>query len=164
MHLQVRNVDGSVFWVEAHTSSTVASIKRSIQEQCGIDVVMQKLICTGKLLSDDMTPELSGISERDFLVLVTSKPRPPSLMTTGAPLPPSSQYVGQFSRLTVGGEEREEADGGEEGEGEEAADLSRDVANSVDEADSVSRLVQLGFGANQAEEALQVRAELRLHQ
>ena len=49
----------------------------------------QKLICVGKLLPDDSTPALCGVSERDFLVLVTAKPRPPSLMTTGAPLPPS---------------------------------------------------------------------------
>ena len=86
LRLQVRPVDGTVFLVAREVTSSIASIKQSIQEQRGIDVIMQKLICAGRLLPDDSTLELCGISERDFLVLVTAKPRPPSLMTTGAPL------------------------------------------------------------------------------
>ena len=73
MRLEVRQMDGAVFWVTTEETATVASIKHSIQEQQGIDVIMQKLICAGRLLVDDSTPELSGITERDFLVLVCAK-------------------------------------------------------------------------------------------
>ena len=44
MRLQVRSMDGGVFCVEPEATTTVASIKQSIQEDQGIDVCMQKLI------------------------------------------------------------------------------------------------------------------------
>ena len=73
LNLQVRSIDGAVFWVETESTATIGSIKQSIMSARGIDVIMQKLICTGKLLADESTPELCGITERDFLVLVTAK-------------------------------------------------------------------------------------------
>ena len=89
--LQVRMLDGGAFWVEAEKGTAVRSIKQSIMAARGIDVIMQKLICGGRLLQDDFTLDDMRITERDFLVLVTAKPRPPSLVSTGAPLPSSYQ-------------------------------------------------------------------------
>ena len=72
LHLQVRAIDGAVFWIETEAAATIGSIKQSIMNARGIDVIMQKLICAGKLLQDESTPEMCGITERDFLVLVTT--------------------------------------------------------------------------------------------
>ena len=89
--LQVRSLDPQVFHIETHSSDTILSIKQSIMNARGIDVIMQKLICKGALLADDSRVEECAITEDDFLVLVTAKPRPPSLVSTGAPLPSSYQ-------------------------------------------------------------------------
>eukprot|EP00326_Haptolina_ericina_P020171 CAMPEP_0181179834 /NCGR_PEP_ID=MMETSP1096-20121128/6474_1 /TAXON_ID=156174 ORGANISM="Chrysochromulina ericina, Strain CCMP281" /NCGR_SAMPLE_ID=MMETSP1096 /ASSEMBLY_ACC=CAM_ASM_000453 /LENGTH=383 /DNA_ID=CAMNT_0023268215 /DNA_START=734 /DNA_END=1882 /DNA_ORIENTATION=+ len=150
LRLQVRSVDGAVFWVDTEVTATVGSIKQSIMELRGIDVVMQKLICAGRLLADDSTPEIGRITEMDFLVLVTAKPRPPSLMTTGAPLP--SSY--QTGVAHVGDGEDDDVDGGEEGE-EEAGEVGEEEGGT-DEADEVGRLVEMGFGSLEAEEALRM--------
>ena len=158
MRLQVRQMDGAVFWVTTEKTATVASIKQSIQEQQGIDVIMQKLICAGRLLPDDVTPELSGISERDFLVLVTAKPRPPSLMTTGAPLPPSYPSQPSYPGM-VGPEVDEEGEEGEEEGGEEENDDGGadpdGLEDEVDEA-TAARFVAMGFAAREVREALRL--------
>ena len=140
----------------------------------GIDVIMQKLICAGKLLQDESTPELCGITERDFLVLVTAKPRPPSLVSTGPPLP--SSYQSHLHSLHVTGVDDDGADGADdggdtfdegddeeddgcpcdEGDGEcDEGDTPRmDGCDGID--DEVSRFVDMGYGALEAEQALRL--------
>ena len=178
MRLQVRSIDGSVFWVDTSTTATIGSIKQSIQSARGIDVIMQKLICVGRLLADDSTPELYGISERDFLVLVTAKPRPPSLVSTGAPLPSSYQsYLhGGIGDPGVDEEEEEDDDddddAGIDGHGLDGDDPGEDGALERDagadgegmrlgcdrahEEDEVARFVEMGFSALDAERALRI--------
>eukprot|EP00964_Phaeocystis_antarctica_P010240 scaffold5624_cov36-Phaeocystis_antarctica.AAC.1 len=63
--------------------ASVLSCKLSIQEARGMHACMQKLICLGRVLSDDAMLDRYLITACDFLVLVTAKPRPPALMTTG---------------------------------------------------------------------------------
>ena len=173
LQLQVRSVDGAVFWVETDLTATIGSIKQSIMNARGIDVIMQKLICAGKLLGDESTPEMCGITERDFLVLVTAKPRPPSLVSTGAPLPSSYQ-----SHLHAAGDPGVEDDGDDgeegqdlpnelvdegegEGEGEEDGDDADDAddgddGDGADGVDEVARLVEMGFDAHEADQALRL--------
>ena len=110
LRLQIRSIDGGVFWVDTQPDAPIVTIKQAIQETHGIDVIMQKLICMGRVLNDEATPAACSVTERDFLVLVTAKPRPPSLMTTGAPLPSS------YSMGIHGGSEDDEEDMGEEGD------------------------------------------------
>ena len=119
----------------------------------GIDVIMQKLICAGRILQDEATLLDSGFTERDFLVLVTAKPRPPALMTTGAPLP--SSYPAQLSAAGVddGEDEGDELDG--EAGDDERDELALGDGTDVDE-DAASRLVDLGFAAHEAHHALRL--------
>ena len=174
LHLQVRAIDGAVFWIETEAAATIGSIKQSIMSARGIDVIMQKLICAGKLLQDESTPELCGITERDFLVLVTAKPRPPSLVSTGPPLP--SSYQSHLHSLHVTGVDDDGADGADdggdtfdegddeeddgcpcdEGDGEcDEGDTPRmDGCDGID--DEVSRFVDMGYGALEAEQALRL--------
>ena len=174
LHLQVRAIDGAVFWIETEAAATIGSIKQSIMNARGIDVIMQKLICAGKLLQDESTPEMCGITERDFLVLVTAKPRPPSLVSTGPPLP--SSYQSHLHSLHVTGVDDDGADGADdggdtfdegddeeddgcpcdEGDGEcDEGDTPRmDGCDSIE--DEVSRFVEMGYGALEAEQALRL--------
>ena len=177
MTLQVRGVDGAVFWVDTEATATIGSIKQSIMAARGIDTVMQKLICAGKLLADESTPELYGVTEQDFLVLVTAKPRPPSLVSTGAPLPSSYQSHLQsgmgggqgiegdadegvdhdvHNDLGDDGEEEEEEEEEEEGEDDgEEGDTAR--LNGLDSSEEeISRLVEMGFDPHEADQALRL--------
>ncbi|KAL1525715.1 hypothetical protein AB1Y20_020559 [Prymnesium parvum] len=151
MQLQVRQVDGTAFWVKAELDATVVSVKQTIMELRGIDVVMQKLICAGRLLLDELTLELCNVTPRDFLVLVTAKPRPPSLMTTGAPLP--SSY--QTGAPNVGDGDEDGDDVGEEGD-EDTGEIGEDEDGTDEAEENVGRLVDMGFPANDAEEALRL--------
>ena len=80
LRLQVRTLEGEAWWLTTDPLSTWLSIKQKIMELRGIDVIMQKLICAGRILQDEATLLDSGFTERDFLVLVTAKPRPPALI------------------------------------------------------------------------------------
>ena len=173
---QVRSLDATVFHVDTDADATVASIKQSIMAARGIDTIMQKLICKGALLSDDARVEECHITEDDFLVLVTAKPRPPSLVSTGAPLPSSYQThlhggggglvngeedeaddpddVDVGNDLEAEGEEAEEEEG--EGEGEGALDGPHEGEPSDDPAEEVARLVDLGFDSREAEQAMRI--------
>ena len=87
-------------------------------------------------------------------MLVTAKPRPPSLMTTGAPLP--SSYPGQLGSVGIGSDE--DGDEGEEGEeGEEADDGDGgddDGGSNVDES-AAARFVEMGSRLGKFSLALQ---------
>lgn len=174
--LQVRMLDGGAFWVEAERTTTIRSIKQSIMAARGIDVIMQKLICGGRLLHDDFTLEDMRITEREFLVLVTAKPRPPSLVSTGAPLPSSYQAhlhgaAGGVGGELDGGDDGDELDGELDDEGDEGDDVDDEGEGEGEEEDDgaldssrlgegessaaeVQRLVEMGFDAHEADQAL----------
>ena len=78
LRLQVRTMDGDCFWIDTDMHASVLSCKLSIQEARGMHVCMQKLICLGRVLADDAMLDRYTITDCDFLVLVTAKPRPPA--------------------------------------------------------------------------------------
>ena len=177
LQLQVRSLDPTVFHISTEASATILSIKQSIMTARGIDVIMQKLICKGALLQDDARVEECNITENDFLVLVTAKPRPPSLVSTGAPLPSSYQTHlhgsnGGIPGADEGDDEGDEHDGqhdldvdGDEG-GEEEEDGDVDGVDGVDglvtrcdaadAAEGIARLVEMGYDSHDAEQALRI--------
>jgi len=63
-------------------------LKEKIQEQQGHPVESQKIIYSGKVLSDDKTVESCNIKEKDFLVLMVSKPKlaPAASTSTASPV------------------------------------------------------------------------------
>ena len=54
LRLQVRTMDGDCFWIDTDMHASVLSCKLSIQEARGMHVCMQKLICLGRVLADDV--------------------------------------------------------------------------------------------------------------
>ncbi|KAI0705080.1 hypothetical protein C8T65DRAFT_653147 [Cerioporus squamosus] len=76
MKITVKTLQQKVFQIDAEGSDTVGDLKKKIQEAQGHAVESQKLIYSGKVLPDSKTVESCEIKEKDFLVLMVSKPKP----------------------------------------------------------------------------------------
>jgi len=76
MKITVKTLQQKVFQIDADGSDTVVDLKQKIQETQGHAVETQKLIYSGKILPDSKTVESCEIKEKDFLVLMVSKPKP----------------------------------------------------------------------------------------
>ncbi|KAL0956275.1 hypothetical protein HGRIS_002433 [Hohenbuehelia grisea] len=85
MKITVKTTQGKVFQVDVEATDTVAALKQKIFDTQGHSVAVQKIIYSGKILPDDKTVESCGIKEKDFLVLMVSKPKP-----TPTPMPSTS--------------------------------------------------------------------------
>lgn len=82
MKITVKTTQQKVFQIEVESGETVADLKAKIHESQGHPVAGQKIIYSGKILTDDKTIDSCGIKEKDFLVLMVSKPK---LTPTPAP-------------------------------------------------------------------------------
>ncbi|KAF8894138.1 hypothetical protein BD779DRAFT_1798037 [Infundibulicybe gibba] len=94
MKITIKTTQQKVFQVDVEGTETIAVLKTKIQDSQGHPVAVQKIIYSGKILSDDKSIESCGIKEKDFLVLMVSKPKPtPSPVTTSSstPAPPPVQ-------------------------------------------------------------------------
>ncbi|KAK7057281.1 UV excision repair protein RAD23 [Favolaschia claudopus] len=88
--ITVKTTNQKIFQVSSISAlpqpgDTVGVLKSKIQEAHGHPTAIQKIIYSGKVLPDDKTVESCGIKEKDFLVLMVSKPKP-----TPSPLPAAS--------------------------------------------------------------------------
>ncbi|OBZ70858.1 UV excision repair protein rhp23 [Grifola frondosa] len=75
MKITVKTLQQKVFSIDAEGSDTVGDLKLKIQESQGHTPESQKLIYSGKVLPDGKTVESCEIKEKDFLVLMVSKPK-----------------------------------------------------------------------------------------
>ncbi|KAK7692324.1 hypothetical protein QCA50_003949 [Cerrena zonata] len=75
MKLTVKTLQQKVFTIDAEGTDTVGDVKKKILETQGHPVDNQKLIYSGKVLPDGKTVESLEIKEKDFLVLMVSKPK-----------------------------------------------------------------------------------------
>ncbi|KAI9455448.1 hypothetical protein BJY52DRAFT_1151682 [Lactarius psammicola] len=82
MKITVKTLQQKVFYVEAEPAETISALKEKIHSQQGHAVDTQKIIYSGKVLSDDKTIESCNIKEKDFLVLMVSKPKPTPAAST----------------------------------------------------------------------------------
>ncbi|PPQ70692.1 hypothetical protein CVT24_000174 [Panaeolus cyanescens] len=76
MKITVKTTQQKVFQVDVELSDTIGTLKSKIEESQGHPAIVQKIIYSGKILTDDKTVEACGIKEKDFLVLMVSKPKP----------------------------------------------------------------------------------------
>ncbi|KAG1732259.1 uncharacterized protein EDB91DRAFT_1152478 [Suillus paluster] len=76
MKLTIKTLQQKMFQLDAEGSETIADLKQKISNAQGHSVESQKLIFSGKILSDDKTVESCEIKEKDFLVLMVSKSKP----------------------------------------------------------------------------------------
>lgn len=75
MKLLVKSLAGGNFYLDVEPTDTVAKVKQNIQESQGHAAELQKLIHSGKILNDDKTVADYEIKEKDFLVVMVSKPK-----------------------------------------------------------------------------------------
>ncbi|QRV94072.1 UV excision repair protein rhp23 [Ceratobasidium sp. AG-Ba] len=88
MKLTFKTLQQKQFQIDAEPSDTVLQLKEKVKESQGHPVETQKLIYSGKILSDDKTVESLNIKEKDFLVVMVSKPKAtPAASTSAAPAP-----------------------------------------------------------------------------
>ncbi|KAJ6499375.1 hypothetical protein C8R45DRAFT_982230 [Mycena sanguinolenta] len=85
MKITIKTTQQKVFQIDAEPEDTVGVLKTKIQDAQGHPTAIQKIIYAGKVLPDDKTVESCGIKEKDFLVLMVSKPKP-----TPTPMPAAS--------------------------------------------------------------------------
>ncbi|KAF8499636.1 hypothetical protein F5888DRAFT_1684189 [Russula emetica] len=76
MKITIKTLQQKVFHVEADSADTISNLKEKINADQGHPVESQKIIYSGKVLSDDKTIQSCEIKEKDFLVLMVSKPKP----------------------------------------------------------------------------------------
>ncbi|KDE06139.1 hypothetical protein MVLG_03554 [Microbotryum lychnidis-dioicae p1A1 Lamole] len=63
------------FKIEAQPTDTVLDLKIKIQAEQGFEVASQKIIFSGKILADDKTVADANFKEKDFCVVMVSKPK-----------------------------------------------------------------------------------------
>ncbi|WVR08602.1 UV excision repair protein Rad23 [Kwoniella sp. DSM 27419] len=85
-----KTVQNKLFTVEAEASETVGDVKKKIQETQSFPAENQKLIFSGKILSDGATVGSLNIKEKDFLVVMVSKPKAAPAASTSTPAAPST--------------------------------------------------------------------------
>ncbi|KAG2201596.1 hypothetical protein INT46_007747 [Mucor plumbeus] len=75
LQITIKTLQQKQFKLDVDTSDSILSVKEKIQESQGHPVAQQKLIFSGKILVDDKKVEEYNISEKDFLVVMVSKPK-----------------------------------------------------------------------------------------
>ncbi|PWN18101.1 UV excision repair protein Rad23 [Microstroma glucosiphilum] len=77
MKLTVKSLQGGNFSLDAEPTDTIGSIKAKITTEKGHPAENQKIIYSGKILTDDQTVQACNVTEKGFLVLMVSKPKAP---------------------------------------------------------------------------------------
>ncbi|KAJ3489122.1 hypothetical protein NLI96_g2373 [Meripilus lineatus] len=93
MKITIKTLQQKVFQVDAELSDTVADLKQRIHASQDHPIENQKLIYSGKVLKDDKTVEECNIKEKDFLVLMVSKPKASAAGTSSSAAPSTSTPV-----------------------------------------------------------------------
>ncbi|KAI6040331.1 hypothetical protein EDC04DRAFT_2894310 [Pisolithus marmoratus] len=100
MKVAIKTLQQKVFHIDADETDTIGQLKEKIRDAHGHDVITQKIIYSGKVLSDEKTIASCEIKEKDFLVLMVANPKPnfsaahpapvatPAAATSSAPTPP----------------------------------------------------------------------------
>ncbi|KAN0064605.1 UV excision repair protein rad23 [Thecaphora frezii] len=90
MKILIKSLAGGNFHLEAEPTDTIATIKNKIKEAQGHAPELQKIIFSGKILTDDKTVSDCSIKEKDFLVVMVSKPKAPKPAPAAAAAPAAS--------------------------------------------------------------------------
>ncbi|KAI9137775.1 hypothetical protein BKA69DRAFT_1127879 [Paraphysoderma sedebokerense] len=85
MKVTVKTLQQKSFQIEADPADKISDIKKKIEESQGFQVAQQKLIFSGKILSDDATLGAHNFKESDFMVVMVQKPKPAASTSTAEP-------------------------------------------------------------------------------
>ncbi|GAA5824449.1 hypothetical protein JCM11251_000427 [Rhodosporidiobolus azoricus] len=89
VRIQFKTLQQKQFFIEAEPSETVADLKKKIEADQGFAVDTQKIIFSGKILADDKTVGEANFKEKDFCVVMVTKPKaaPAPAASTAAAAP-----------------------------------------------------------------------------
>ncbi|GAA5979732.1 hypothetical protein JCM11641_004069 [Rhodosporidiobolus odoratus] len=87
--IQFKTLQQKQFTIDAEPSETVADLKKKIEQEQGFAVDSQKIIFSGKILADDKTVGDANFKEKDFCVVMVTKPKaaPAPAAPAAAPAP-----------------------------------------------------------------------------
>lgn len=162
MKITIKTLQQKVFQIDAELTDTVADLKAKIQETQGHSAETMKIIYSGKILQDSKTVESLNIKEKDFLVVMVSKPKPTptplpatSSSTPAAPAPvpdvPASSSVSESAAPSIPATSSPApmAPSGQQGLGDMGSFLSGDALQST-----INNMVEMGFPRDQVLRAL----------
>ncbi|GAA5803121.1 hypothetical protein HPULCUR_008596 [Helicostylum pulchrum] len=75
LQITIKTLQQKSFKLEVDSSDSILSVKEKIEKTQGHPISQQKLIFAGKILADEKNIEEYKISEKDFLVVMVSKPK-----------------------------------------------------------------------------------------
>ncbi|ORX93425.1 UV excision repair protein Rad23 [Basidiobolus meristosporus CBS 931.73] len=75
MKLTIKTLQQKQFQIEVEPEDTVLTLKGKVEQSQGYPVAQQKLIFSGKILVDDKLVSEYNATERDFMVVMVSKPK-----------------------------------------------------------------------------------------
>ncbi|EJU04294.1 UV excision repair protein Rad23 [Dacryopinax primogenitus] len=102
MKLTFKTLQQKQFTLDAEPSDTVLDLKHRISQDQDFPVEQQKIIYSGKILSDTQTVEACKIKEKDFLVVMVSKPKAaPAATTSKTATPEPAKPVASTSSSAV---------------------------------------------------------------
>lgn len=87
MRILVKTIQQQSLYLEVEPSFTMLQVKQAIQEKTQQPPELQKLIFSGKILNDQQTIEGLGITEKDFMVAMFSKPKNVPVAPVSTPTP-----------------------------------------------------------------------------
>nr|AAQ94603.1 RAD23 homolog B [Danio rerio] len=99
MQITLKTLQQQTFKIDIDAEETVKALKEKIENEKGKDgfpVAGQKLIYAGKILSDDTALKEYKIDEKNFVVVMVTKPK-----SASAPAPPSSSSSSSSSSTTA---------------------------------------------------------------
>lgn len=81
MQITVKTTQNKIHKIDVESTDTVGTLKTKIEAAHGYPASTQKVIYSGKILSDDKTIESCGVKEKDFFVLMVAKPKSTTIPT-----------------------------------------------------------------------------------
>lgn len=94
MKLTFKTLQKQQFVLEVEPSSTIANLKLQIKESQGFEPELQKIIFSGKILSDEKLISDIEVKEKDFFVIMLMKPKTaPTVPAPSTSAVPSSTTV-----------------------------------------------------------------------
>uniref|UniRef100_A0A2I3HFT4 UV excision repair protein RAD23 n=1 Tax=Nomascus leucogenys TaxID=61853 RepID=A0A2I3HFT4_NOMLE len=107
MQVTLKTLQQLTFWIDIDPDETVKALKEKIESEKGKDafpVAGQKLIYAGKILNDDTALKEYKIDEKNFVVVMVTKPKAvstPAPATTQQSAPASTTAVTSSTATTV---------------------------------------------------------------
>ncbi|PLW28897.1 hypothetical protein PCANC_21384 [Puccinia coronata f. sp. avenae] len=101
MKLTFKTLQKQQFTLDVDPATTVEKLKALIKDSQGFEPDQQKLIFSGKVLSDEKTIEQIGVKEKDFFVVMLIKPKTAPTVPAPASIPSGAAAAAASTSATT---------------------------------------------------------------